>query len=373
MKRLEAINFLEMFTGAALAILVPLLLLSRNVQVSEIGLVLSALPLVFLFARMLFAAFGDQAGYKPFFVIDWLAQLAAITIYFFAASPVGFIFGKIAEGICASAFWAVIRTAVFQTAFGREREEATRLSVFRTAGSAVGTAAAGIAAAFSGLHNALLLLFAAALLQGIPALTLKPGKGGKVGLQKTASLLSPFGKSRKFWLTSLAMTIYRLATYPIFILIAPVLMRLDLGMGYDAIGYVIAAYYLLASLGTFAALKLRIRFLHIALAQALLFALGASLIALRGASLFVPLFLLLALAEGLSLVLFEAMIARATKWKHSVSTDIGFLHVPYRIAEFFSVILAGFAFQYIGYPIIFVLSALAFTAYSYLAWRLLAK
>jgi len=371
MRRLTAINFLDAFIASALAILVPLILLTRNVSVSEIGLILSALPLVFLFARMLFSAIADQAGYKPFFIIDWLAQALSIGIYFFAASPIAFLFGKMSEGVRASAFWAVVRTATFSVAKGREREAATRLSGFRTAGAAVGTALAGIFAAFFGLHYALVMLAAVALLQGFPALTLRGNGSGRFTVKKTASLLMPFGKGKAFWLTALAMGLYALASYPIFYLVAPVLMRLDLGLGYDSIGYVVAAYYLLNTLGTFAGMRLRLSFTKVALLQAAIYSLAASLIALTGSSLFVPLFLIMALGEGFSLVMFEGVIAKATKGKPSVSTDIGFLHVPFRIAEFISVIFAGFAFQYLGYPVIFAIAAFSFAAYSYIGWRLL--
>jgi len=371
-RNITAINFLDMFCSSGLAILVPLLLLARGVEVSEIGLILSALPLVFLFARMLFAALGDQVGFKPFFIIDWLAQLSAVAIYLLAASPLGFLFGKIAEGIRASAFWAVARTAIFHYAKGKESEEAVRLSVIRTAGSATGTAAAGMIAAFFSLHHAFLLLFAAALLQGIPSLMLRPGLKGRFGVRKTVYLLSPFGKGKRFWLASLALGLYALAVYPVFTLVAPIVMKRDLGMGYDSIGYIIAAYYLLNTLGTYLAMGLSSS--RLSMLQTLVFGTGALAIACTGSSLlFGPFLLLIALGDGLSLLFFEAVIAHTTKGKPTVSTDIGFLHVPFRLAEFVSVICAGFAFQYLSYHVVFLVSALAFAAYSLLAWRLLAK
>ena len=370
MKLLASINFLDLFITAALAVLVPLLLLDRNVSVSEIGLILSALPLVFLFARMIFSALADQTGYKPFFVLDWLAQGIAIVVYIFAMNPLLFLIGKTFEGVRAAAFWAVDRTAIFSLARGKEGEAATGLSVVRTVGSAIGTAAAGFIAMEFGLHYALLFLLTAFLVQGFPALVLRADKGRKPELKKTVSLLLPFHKSRAFWLTALALAFYSLGTYAIFYLIAPVYMKLDLGMGYDSIGYVIAAYYLVRSLATFTGLR-KLSFTRCALLQGFLFAASASLIAITGSSLFVPLFLIMALSDGFAQVLFEKVIAKETRGKPSVSTDIGYLFAPTRIAEFSSVILAGFAFQYLGYPVVFLISAIAFIAYSYIAWRIL--
>lgn len=373
MRKLTAINFLDTFIASALAVLVPLLLLARDVQVSEIGLVLSALPLVFLFARLLFSAIADQAGFRSFFIVDWLAQAFSVLIYLFAATPIGFIFGKVAEGVRASAFWAVNRTAIFYYAEGRETRAAMKLYAIRTAGAAIATALVGVLAAFFGLQYALIFLLGIVLLQGFPTFTMKPYPKARFSMRKTLSLLLPFGKSRRFWLTAATLALYPLATYSIFYLIAPVYMRLNLGMGYDTIGYVVAAYYLLSAVSASLAMRYRIPFGRLAMLQALLFAAGCVLIALTNASLFIPLFLLLSLGDGLSGMQFEAVIAKETKGKPTVSTDIGFLHIPYRAAEFVSVIFAGFVFQYLGYSVVFVLSGACFAAYSFLCWRLLSR
>jgi len=52
MKRILAITFLNFFISGGLTLAIPLLLLERNVDLAEIGLVISILPLVFLVARL---------------------------------------------------------------------------------------------------------------------------------------------------------------------------------------------------------------------------------------------------------------------------------------------------------------------------------
>jgi len=47
MKRILAITFLNFFISGGLTLAIPLLLLERNVDLVEIGLVISILPLVF--------------------------------------------------------------------------------------------------------------------------------------------------------------------------------------------------------------------------------------------------------------------------------------------------------------------------------------
>ena len=63
MRRVNAITFLNNFVAGALTLLIPLLLLAQHVNLAEIGMVLSVLPIVFLVARLLFAAVADQIGW----------------------------------------------------------------------------------------------------------------------------------------------------------------------------------------------------------------------------------------------------------------------------------------------------------------------
>ena len=86
---------------------------------------------------------------------------------------------------------------------------------------------------------------------------------------------------------------------------------------------------------------------------------------------FLGLFLALAVAEGLGMGFFESVIAKATKTKQSVSVDIGLLHVPYRFAEFASLLYAGFIAQTIGYFPVFASSGIFFAIFSLLAFYVL--
>ena len=63
MRRVNAITFLNNFVAGALTLLIPLLLLAQHVNLAEIGMVLSVLPIVFLVACLLFAAVADQIGW----------------------------------------------------------------------------------------------------------------------------------------------------------------------------------------------------------------------------------------------------------------------------------------------------------------------
>ena len=71
MKRLTAINFIYQFTWAAIAITLPLYLIKKEVNVEEIGLILSVIPLAMVFfksnANQSFSPSTRRAITKPCF------------------------------------------------------------------------------------------------------------------------------------------------------------------------------------------------------------------------------------------------------------------------------------------------------------------
>ena len=72
MKRILAITFLNFFISGGLTLAIPLLLLERNVDLVEIGLILSVLPLVFLIARLFLALIADLKGWNRFYLfLNW--------------------------------------------------------------------------------------------------------------------------------------------------------------------------------------------------------------------------------------------------------------------------------------------------------------
>ena len=80
------LTFLKFFVSGGLALTIPLLLLDRRVSLADIGLVISILPLVFLFVRLLFAYAADRVGWSPFFFLAALLSTLSSVIYFAANS-----------------------------------------------------------------------------------------------------------------------------------------------------------------------------------------------------------------------------------------------------------------------------------------------
>ncbi|MCK5563416.1 MFS transporter, partial [Candidatus Bathyarchaeota archaeon] len=213
MKRILAITFLNYFVSGGLTLLIPLLLLERNVNLAEIGIVISILPLVFLSVRLLFAALADQLGWAPFYILlNWPGTFFAATIYLLANSTSVFVLGKIVEAVKESSYWAVIRTSIFSLSPKQEGKEATRNVAVIALSSAIGSAVSGLGIVYMGFSFTLGVMIISSTIIGIPAALLwkTEKKGSRPKILRAIASLDPRGRSETFWLVSLALLMFSL-------------------------------------------------------------------------------------------------------------------------------------------------------------------
>jgi MFS family permease len=377
MKRITALTFINFFVSGALTLLIPLLLLAKNVNVAEIGVVVSALPLVFLFARLLFAAVADNIGWSHIFLLaNWPATTFASLIYFAASSVPGFAAGKIVEGLRDSSYWAVNRTAIFSLSPKRPEHEATKINGVIWLATAVGSAAAGAGIAYVGFSSTLGVLTLVSAAVAIPAVLL--WKTGKMPLKPKSfsprsffSTLSPKGKGREFWVVSTALMFYSFAVYPLITLLLPVFMSDQLSYSYLTIGFWLLVYNLLAAAVTFLTLKMQLNLKRAAFQSAI--GLAAAVFLANSGLLFPAFLCALAFVRGYSVAYFEHSVAKVAKNSKNVSVDIGWLHVPMRFAEFSSVLASGFLVQVVGYAPVFAATGLCFVVFSIMTLRILTQ
>jgi len=372
MIRVNAITFLNYIVSGALTLIIPLLLLARNINLTDIGIVLSVLPLVFLFARLFFAAIADYLGWSHvFLLINWPTTFASTIIYSFATSLPVFFFGKIVEGLRESSYWAVSRTAIFHLSPKRAGNEATKNNAVIWFGTAFGGAIAGMGIAYLGFSSILLVLALASLAIGIPAVMLWKSSS-KTPMPKTQGLfipLNPKGRSRLFWKVSVAIMFNSLAVYPLIVLLLPVFMNQQLGYDYVSIGLLFMVYNALSAVATFISLKRPLDFQR-AIGLTIISVVASFLLADSG--LFFPVCLFsLAFVRGYGVGFFEHTVVKVAQNSKNVSIDIGLLHVPMRVAEFASVLASGFLAQTFGYTPVFLTTGFFFGAYAFLSLRIL--
>lgn len=360
-----AIAFLNYFVSGGLTLTIPLLLLDRNVNLAEIGIVISILPLVFLSIRMLFASLADQIGWAPVFILfNWPTTFISTAIYFLANSIPAFLLGKTVEGVKESAYWAVNRTAIFSLSPQKEEKEATRINAVIWLATAMGSAAAGIGIAYLGFSSTLSIMIIASAAMGIPAVLLRHAgkRNAKLRIPSVLAALNPRGRDRTFWLVSLVLLFNSLATYPLMTLLLPVFMNQQLKYDYISIGLAFMFYNVVASIVALGTLKKTLNAERVVVQS--LVGLFATLLLANSGLYFPALFVALAITRGLGIGFFESIIAKVSKNRQTISVDIGLLHIPTRFAEFASVLSAGFIAQSFGYAPVFAASGIFFTIFS---------
>jgi len=373
MLRVNAITFLNNFVSGALTLLIPLLLLAQHVNMAEIGLVLSALPLVFLIVRFLFAAVADQVGWSRIFMLaNWPATVFATTIYYVSSSLSAFFFGKVVEGLRESSYWAVNRRAIFDLAPGREGKEATRTNAIIWLATAIGSSAAGLSIALAGFSWTLVMLMVASAAVGIPAVLLwKIGKRSTKPQSSFLKSMDPRGKSSAFWWASIALMFNSIATYPLLQLLLPIFMQVQLGYDYITIGILFMLYNVVASLTALLTLKVGLSYRR-AVAQSVI-ALFASAI-LANSGLFFPAVLFaLGFVRGFGVAYFEHLVHKIAKDSKNICVDIAWLHVPMRLAEFATVMSFGLLAQVGGYTPVFVVTGIFWAAFSLMSFHQLTQ
>jgi predicted MFS family arabinose efflux permease len=372
MKRILAITFLNYFISGALTLAIPLLLLDRNVDLVEIGIVISVLPIVFMVVRLLMAAIADSKGWNRFYLLmNWPWSILSTFVYFIASSTPMFLLGKFLEALKESSYWAVSRTAIFSLSPKREEKAATRNIAVLMLSTAVGSAVAGFGIANFGFSLTFSILIVAAGFIAIPAALLWkiPKQNFKQNNRRFREILHIRRKGRMFWLVSITSVFFSLAFFPLSNLLIPVFMVQQIGYDYLTVGIAYMLYNLIASIVILGTLKFSLGFKRVILQSSI--ALFSTFLLASSNYYVFALFLALAVAEGLGWAFYESIIAKATKDKPSVSVDIGLLIAPLRFAEFGSVLYAGVIAQNLGYTPVFASSGIFFLIFSVLAFYLL--
>jgi predicted MFS family arabinose efflux permease len=369
-----AITFLNFYIKGGLTLAIPLLLLSQNVDLIEIGVVISVLPIVFMVVRLLMAILADSKGWNRFFLLfNWPWSVLSTFVYFIATSTLMFLVGKFLEALKESSYWAISRTAVFSLSPKPEGKEAARNIGVMLFSTAVGSAAAGFGIAFFGFSFTFGILIVASGFIAVPAALLWkiPKKNLKPNSLRFGEILNARRKGKMFWLVSIASVFFSLAFFPLLNLLLPVFMVQQIGYDYLAVGIAYMLYNFVASIVILGTLRFSLGIRRVIL-QCPIALFATFLLASSNYYFFAP-FLALAVAEGLGYVFYESIIAKATKDNPHVSFDIGLLIVPLRFAEFGSVLYSGLIAQNLGYAPVFASSGVFFVIFSVLALYLLKK
>lgn len=366
MRRLTAMNFIHQFTWAVIVITLPLYLISRGINVEEIGIVLSLVPLAMIFMRVFLAMLADRFGTKLFFVGHTIMQILATITYIVATLPVQFGIGKMFEGTSYSFFWAVDRTAIFATAKNKAKA-ATQMSSVRMFAAALGMGLGGFLAFEFSFEFVYFILVGLGIISLILAFTRRDTPHHVEKLKETLSLKN---KDTEYWKTALAMG-FALGYFSLFfVFLLPVFLDLMLGLDPLAIGLFCMLYFLGMGLGTYLATRMGLDESKLYILQ--MFTIPLIIMLPYTGGFFLPVLFLIGIGTGIVFGIYEELIVVSTEREEiNVSTAVAVLNTPGRIIEFVVLAASGFVYFILGYEAVFLLCALFLLLFIILAKRIL--
>jgi len=120
-KNAFVVQALNAFIIGVIFVLLPLLMLDKGVSIESMGLVFAVLPLVTQSSRLLFGITSDYIGRKKFYWLNGLMNVSFLGVYYFATTPLGFLLGKVNEGIRNASLWSVNRAYFMDHSKEREK------------------------------------------------------------------------------------------------------------------------------------------------------------------------------------------------------------------------------------------------------------
>jgi MFS family permease len=360
MRRLLAVNVLYSFIVAALAVMVPLYLLDQKVDIATVGILLSIGPLSFMVIRVSLASIADEIGTRSIGVLYCVCNLLSILTYLLLATPLGFAFANLSEGIRASGFWAISRTEVLlSNSNGNPGKTLAYFSAMRQLADGFGRVFVGFILAYLAFSGAFILFFALSI--AMFGLVLYSENGQTKPIHFGTSTLKRILKPRpvSFWYAAMLQLLSWLAYNMLLAFVIPVYLFSSLKMSYQETGGLMALLSL--AIAGFAFLSMRWHFDKRTLLLCTLVIIPA-LIAFPfvGKDVIVPL-LMLSFGIGCSSIVAEYILVDQIIRSKDVSTDIGVLYMPLKVAEFIFFALGGFVISQFGYaPLFFVCAVSVF-------------
>jgi len=365
-KNVFIIQTMSSLIGGILSVALPLLMIDRGIDIVTLGFIFAALPIIFQCSRMIFGAISDLVGRKLFFVSNGILNVLMLIIYYFALSPLGFLFGKVIEGVKSASLWSVNRALILDHD-KRKRESLANMMGVAHISRAAGSIMAGFLILWLFYNNTLIFCMFISILIIPIALRLKKGRKRKFSIKDTFNILDFRKKSKIFKRFLLLFFITGLSGGLINGYVLPLFLKENM-FSVEMIGIIFGIYIFLIGLSSIFTKKIDIKKLVLyggVLYCVLLFLLGLFSYVL--AALFLLLF---GVTAGIKYGAFEGILAKITH-VNSYASDIGMLTMGLHIGNTTSLVLSGFLIEYYGFFALFSLSAIIYMIYFLLTYHTL--
>lgn len=360
---------MQAFIGGIITITLPLLMQDRGIDIVSIGLIYAALPIVFQLTRMVFGILSDFIGRKIFFLSAGIFNIFYTAIYYLASSPLGFLFGKVTEGIRGASIWSVNRSFVLEHAKDK-RKGLVQMRAVNSVSYALGLLAAGFLIAWLFYSNTILVC----LLIGIPmipvALTLKDKRRRKFNTREAFKFLDFMRKKKVFRRTLIVFCILGLSYGLVTGYVYPLFLSHN-GFSVEVIGLLLGLQMLLSGLFTYLFMK-KEKLGKLIFYSGIPYSIILFLLGISSSFLVAFFFLLVGIVSGVVEAGIEGIFYRVAD-SGSYSTDIGLLLMGFHTTRTISLMLSGFLIVSFGFIAPISLSALIFVGYFLLSHRVFKK
>jgi len=362
-KRLFAMDMLYAFIVGALAVLVPIYLVDRGIDIVSIGLLFSVFPLVYMVLRILFAAIADHMGTKAIEILESFAMLIAIAVYAFTRSAQGAAIAQFTEGVREASFWATARTDVITS--GARREAARALAYFaglRQLADGAGRIGVGFMILYLSFMNTFSVLFALSLVLLVMVFTIN--KDPFKRLPKNSEVMRKIFRRRSdgFWYNAFGLATQQMIPNMLLMFLLPLYAYTVLGFDYYGTAAVVAVYSVVMAVANLAALRAGFGARSLLLIT-LISAPAFLLLPFTGHSLGLTLAVvfILGVGGGTGNILAEYILCDEVSRRRDLSTEISVTFFPLRISEFLFLALGGLVISSQGYgPLLLLCSVLTF-------------
>jgi MFS family permease len=353
------IQVFHSFSSGVLGVVIPLVMKDRGVEVVVIGFVFASMPLIMQLGRMFFATISDFLGRKPFFTINGLLGVVSSVIYYFAHTPMEFLFGKIAEGIKEGAIWAVNRAYLLEKSRGDWRTLVNLRTVVYLA-YAAGSLAAGFMTVFLLFEGTMVLCSSLGVLGVLLSIRLADERRSEFEVERALRFLDFRRKGRKFKVSLFLFFMMGLAFGFRGGYVIPYFLS-GLGFSAEAVGLIFGVMILLSGLSAYIFSKCtqvrRLILLSGIIYSALFIPLGFS--PPEAAAAFI---MAVGFAEGMNSIGQEGVLSKICD-KESYGTDIGLLMMGLHLGESASLALSGVLIANWGFAASFIPAATLYTIF----------
>lgn len=365
-RHLLAIQSISSFVSGALSILIPLLLIERNISIQNIGLIFAIYPIVFQLGRVSFGVISDFFGRKPFYVLNIFFGVITNIIYYFSFSILGYASGKLFEGLKDAALWSVNRASILEQSDKEQNKQRNlmhlQITVFIS--NAIGIFVSGFLITYLFFSNIIIFCAAISLITLPSVFVLKDKLKTKITFSRLIDKMNLKKKSALFKRFILLFCILGIFNGLTADYIFPTFLK---SKGFDAenIGMLLGLEILLSGIFVFLFRKWK-NLRKLILLSGLLTMIFLAPIGFSNYIFIVVLTVLLGMSGGISQVAME-IISMKTANQKSYGSDIGLLFIGFHIARTVTLAFSGFIIATLGFGNVFAIAAIIIMVYSIFA------